>query len=80
VGDVTPDTGEVSINDKPYYLSVLAGGFRLTGFDPRKEEVTVYDLPADLSSCDCPDACYRDRPGGCKHVKALQALKAAGKV
>jgi hypothetical protein len=80
VGDVTPDTGKVLINGKPYYLSVLEGGFRLTGYDPRREEVTVYDLPSDLSSCDCADATYRTRPGGCKHVRALSALKAAGKV
>jgi hypothetical protein len=35
-----------------------------------------YDLPADLSSCDCPDQLYRsERPGGCKHMVALrQAL------
>jgi hypothetical protein len=35
-----------------------------------------YHLPADLSSCDCPDHIYREeRPGGCKHMVALrQAL------
>jgi hypothetical protein len=36
----------------------------------------MYRLPADLSSCDCPDHTFReDRPGGCKHRVALrQAL------
>jgi hypothetical protein len=80
VGTVNPGTGEVAINGKPYYLQVLEGGFRLTGYDARKAEVTVYDLPADLSSCECPDHCFRDRPGGCKHIKSLAALRTAGKL
>jgi hypothetical protein len=29
-------------------------------------------------TCDCPDATYQpERPGGCKHVKALRAALAA---
>jgi hypothetical protein len=37
-----------------------------------------YDLPADLSDCDCPDHTYREeRPGGCRHMQAMrQALLA----
>jgi hypothetical protein len=37
-----------------------------------------YELPADLSSCSCPDHVYREeRPGVCKHMLALrQALLA----
>ena len=32
-----------------------------------------YELPADLSSCSCPDGIYRsDRPGGCRHAVALR--------
>jgi hypothetical protein len=40
-----------------------------------------YDLPADLDSCDCPDALFRpERPGGCRHQQALgQALVAVAK-
>jgi hypothetical protein len=40
-----------------------------------------YQLPADLSSCSCPDGVYReDRPGGCKHAAALRkALVGMGK-
>ncbi len=40
---------------------------------------TVYDVEqVELGSerylvCDCPDATYVDRPGGCKHGKALKA-------
>ena len=34
---------------------------------------TKYELPADLSSCSCPDGIYRDsRPGGCRHAVALR--------
>ncbi len=48
-------------------------GFRLT-----KPDGTAYDLPADLSSCDCPDATYHpERPGGCRHQKAMRAALAA---
>jgi hypothetical protein len=45
---------------------------------PRKTDGTAYDLPADLSGCDCPDATYHpERPGGCRHQRALAAgLKA----
>jgi hypothetical protein len=50
------------------------------GYQLRKTDGTVYDLAADLSSCDCPDATYQEeRPGGCKHRRALAAaLKAIG--
>jgi hypothetical protein len=38
----------------------------------------VYDLPADLSSCDCPDGTYRgERTGGCRHQQALRQALAA---
>ena len=81
LGAVTETTGEISINGKPYYLTCHPHGFRLTSYDSLHQGVTVYDLPLDLSSCDCPDATYRsERPGGCKHRKALQALKARGKI
>jgi hypothetical protein len=33
----------------------------------------VYDLPPDLSGCDCPDRTHKpERPGGCKHMVALR--------
>lgn len=45
------------------------------GFELAKvggSEAEVYHLPSDLSSCDCADATFKpDRPGGCKHMKAL---------
>jgi hypothetical protein len=81
LGTIGPDAGEVQINEKPYYLTRHATGYRLTGYDERHAAVTVYDLPIDLSSCDCPDGTYRgERPGGCKHRRALVALRAAGKL
>jgi hypothetical protein len=52
---------------------------RVTGFELSKFGTDQrYDLPADLSSCDCPDHVYREeRPGGCRHMQALrQALVA----
>jgi hypothetical protein len=81
VGTVNDAVGEISINDHAYYLTRLQDGYRLTGFDARRQQVTTYDLPLDLSTCDCPDGAFRsERPGGCKHRKALTALKAAGKI
>jgi hypothetical protein len=54
------------------YVGDRCTGFRLTKFGTGE----VYDLPRDLSSCDCPDHTFRpERPGGCKHMQALrQAL------
>jgi hypothetical protein len=70
--------GDDSDRDETAYwcLAVFQGerctGFRLTKFGTGE----VYDLPRDLSGCDCPDQTYRpERPGGCKHMAALrQAL------
>jgi hypothetical protein len=56
---------------------------RVTGFELSKFGTDQrYDLPADLSSCDCPDHIYReDRPGGCRHMQALrQALVAVASI
>jgi hypothetical protein len=81
VGTVAPNAGEILINGKPYYFTRHATGYRLTGYDDRKGEVTTYDLPLDLSSCDCPDGTYRgERPGGCKHRRAILAMRRAGKL
>jgi hypothetical protein len=61
-----------------YLVSSVLDNGRLIGWTLKKTDGTAYDLPADLSSCDCPDACFRpERPGGCRHMKALAAgLKA----
>jgi hypothetical protein len=76
-------TGDDTDRDETAYwcLALYEGdrctGFRLTKFGTDE----VYDLPRDLSSCDCPDQTYRpERPGGCKHIAALrQALPTVGK-
>ena len=47
-------------------------GYRLRKFGTGQQ----YDLPPDLSNCDCGDRTHRpERPGGCRHMAALpQAL------
>jgi hypothetical protein len=81
VGPVCNRVGEVSIDGKAYFCRCTATAYQLFGFDQKKGEPTHYDLPLDCSSCDCPDQTYRaDRPGGCKHMAAMRALKAAGKL
>jgi len=46
-------------------------GWRLVRYD--EGGYAAYDLPADLSGCDCPDARHRARQGGCKHRRACRA-------
>src|SRR5262249_28033240 len=77
----TPDVGLAEINGQRYavgrgrdgtYYTLLAVGSEADGPDAR-----YYHRPADLSGCDCPDATFRpDRPGGCKHRRALAVLLA----
>ena len=54
-------------------------GFRLNKVTGGKE--AFYDIDTRPSwgwSCDCPDATFHpERPGGCKHIRALQAALAA---
>lgn len=63
-------TGE----EQAYWCEALYDGGRCVGFRLHKfggEE--VYDLPRDLSGCDCGDRTHRpERPGGCRHMAALQ--------
>lgn len=64
-------------DESAYWCLAVFQGERCTGFQLTKfGSGEVYDLPRDLSSCDCPDHTYRgERPGGCKHMAALrQAL------
>jgi hypothetical protein len=58
-----------------YLVRVVVEYGRVLGYQLEKANGTVYDLAADLSSCDCPDATFQpDRPeGGCKHRKSLAA-------
>jgi hypothetical protein len=70
-GDAT-DSDETPYWCKAVFDSDRCTGFRLTKFGGGE----VYDLPRDLSSCNCPDRQWKPyRPGGCKHMAALkQAL------
>src|SRR5262245_29252591 len=79
VGAVNERAGEVRINGRDYYLALRLTCYTLYTFDARRGAV-AYDLPADLSSCDCPDHEFRPRPEGCKHRRALAALRGAGKL
>jgi hypothetical protein len=71
-------TDQATGDEAAYWCETSFEGDRLLGLRLRKfgGEEPAYDLPADLSSCDCPDRTYRaERPGGCRHMAALrQAL------
>ena len=56
-------------------------GFRLVKIDSL-EKTATYDveITAHGFRCDCPDATYTDRPGGCKHAAGLKAALAAAKL
>lgn len=74
-----PDTAEIAINATRYLCRCLPAYVELVkAAGPDDEEPEVYHLPADLSSCDCPDATYRRIQ--CKHVGAVKALRRAGKL
>lgn len=74
-----PDTAEIAVNGTRYLCRCLPAYVELVkACGPRDDEPAVYHLPADLSGCDCADATYRRRQ--CKHVGAVRALKAAGKL
>ncbi len=64
-------------DEMAYWCQAILDAGRLVAFRLSKFVTgEQYDLPADLSGCDCPDGIYRsERPGGCRHQAALrQAL------
>jgi hypothetical protein len=67
--------GVLDINGTAYEVLPLFDGEAHVGYRLLKADATMYDLPADLSTCDCPDRTFNpDRPGGgCKHMLALAA-------
>jgi hypothetical protein len=69
-------TGDVSDSDsKLYWLKAdLSYTGHITGFELTKfGQAEAYHLPADCSSCDCPDATFcEERPGGCRHMVAMR--------
>jgi hypothetical protein len=67
--------GVLVINGTTYELLPLFDNESLVGYRLLKAgTATMYDLPADLASCDCPDRCFHpERPSGCKHMVTLKA-------
>ncbi len=61
-------------DEAAYWCQAIYDGGKCVGFNLTKFGTgEVYFLPRDLSSCDCPDHTYRpERPGGCRHMRALQ--------
>jgi hypothetical protein len=73
---VDQDTGELV--STAYVVTENIDGICLAGYSLTKPDGTVYDIPANFSSCDCPDSDFHpERPGGCKHRKVLRAALAA---
>jgi len=76
--------GEITVNGGSYLFSYLGEmteeGFRVEGYHFEKPDGESYDLPEDLSSCECGDYLARVRPGGCKHIRAVRMLRERGVV
>jgi hypothetical protein len=81
--------GLVSINGATYTLALnatlpdvgepIVHGYRLTSTESYK----TYDLPHDLSTCDCPDWFFRRNTVAhphCKHQLSLRQFREAGKL
>jgi hypothetical protein len=68
----------LAINGTVYEVLPLFDGEVHVGYRLLKADGAMYDLPADLSGCDCPDSVlHPERSGGCKHQASLRAgLKA----
>jgi hypothetical protein len=73
--------GVLSVNGTAYEVFPLFDDNALVGYRLVKADGTMYDVGVAGPhgwTCDCPDATFRpERPGGCKHVRALRAALAA---
>jgi hypothetical protein len=70
--------GQITINGDAYRLAYISHEFgQVDGYQILKADGTVYDVSADLSTCDCPDGTYRIREGGCRHCVAIRQLRDA---
>jgi hypothetical protein len=69
----------VLVDGKAYALAYHFDRGELVGYRLTSTECQ-YDLPADLSHCECGDFAYRSRPGGCKHCVTVRACQRTGKV
>jgi len=66
--------GVLEVNGQSYELLPLYSGAEtvLDGYRLLKGDGAMYDLPRDLSTCDCPGHTFRpEQP--CKHMLALKA-------
>jgi hypothetical protein len=66
--------GVLEVNGVSYELLPLYSGAEtvLDGYRLLKADGTMYDLPRDLSGCDCPAHTFRpEQP--CKHMLAIKA-------
>jgi hypothetical protein len=60
-----------------YMLSVVVNQGAVAGFRLTKSDGKVYDIDPAHWTCDCPDGTFRqNRPGGCKHGRAVRAALA----
>lgn len=79
-GNLSP--GRIRINDCEYEARPLQGrADRWRLWMLAKEDGQFYDidLAAKHPACDCADATYRPaRPGGCKHLRAMQEAVSSG--
>src|SRR5215472_6763647 len=66
--------GVLQVNGTAYEVLPLYDDEALVGYRLLKADGSMYDLPRDLSGCDCPDHTFHpERPGGCKHMSAMRA-------
>lgn len=77
--------GSVTIGGKPYTISYHgelpeSGDVEIHGYRLEKEDGTTYDIPSDLSSCECLDHLSRTRKGGCRHIVCVRTLRNAGQI
>lgn len=77
-------TGENG-NEKKYLIVCLSakvaatGGHVLTGWRLIQDgEADNYDIPVTLDDCCCKDYLTRQRPGGCRHLRAVRKLVEKG--
>src|SRR5262245_28254946 len=81
IGTVRPvenRTGEIEIAaehvTRRYFITVHETGYRLTGYDDKRDSTTTYDIDAACSTCDCRDflsRAHRREDHACKHTKAV---------
>jgi hypothetical protein len=64
--------GVLEVNGQSYELLPLYTDDTLDGYRLLKADGAMYDLPRDLSTCDCPSRTFRPDVA-CKHMLALKA-------